>query len=227
MILIDNASLTSAQRILGEVAVPDKSTVDGDLVALENLISAILFYNELIALDDYKPEHSQARKDQFSFIRFLDPRDWDFASLKEEARSESAEMQPRIEDGEFSDDAFSEFFDLLRMNIVCTWDISSSIYYLNMKMLGQPDSADFAKYGELASSIFGELTDLKRSGAERDSSVSLLDSDGKPIGSPYLIRDAKWGKGETGGIAPALQSFLAALNWSSTGLSSSRKWRLH
>ncbi len=48
--LIDNASLTAVQRVMGQVVVKNPDTVNGDLVALENLIQAILFYDELICI---------------------------------------------------------------------------------------------------------------------------------------------------------------------------------
>ena len=46
--LIDNATITAVQRILGEVETRSEDSIDGDIIALENLIQAILFYDLII-----------------------------------------------------------------------------------------------------------------------------------------------------------------------------------
>jgi hypothetical protein len=69
--LIDNASLTAFQRAVGDVVVKNPDTINGDLVAVENLVQAILFYDELICIDNYKEEHRAERIKKFDFIRFL------------------------------------------------------------------------------------------------------------------------------------------------------------
>ncbi|EFC3045672.1 TPA: hypothetical protein ACHKAX_RS15560, partial [Escherichia coli] len=55
--LIDNASLTAVERTLGDILVKNPDTINGDLVAFENLIQAILFYDTLICVDNYKKEY--------------------------------------------------------------------------------------------------------------------------------------------------------------------------
>lgn len=65
--LIDNSTLSSVQRVLGNIPIRSKSIIDGDIVAFESLINAILFYNDLIVLDDYKEQYRQNRKEQFPF----------------------------------------------------------------------------------------------------------------------------------------------------------------
>ena len=71
--LIDNSTLSSVERILGKAPVRSRALIDGDLAAFESFLNAILFYNDIIALDDYKPEFSQSRKEHFPFIRFINP----------------------------------------------------------------------------------------------------------------------------------------------------------
>lgn len=44
--LIDNATLTAVQRVMGQIIVKTPDTINGDLVALENLVQAILFYDD-------------------------------------------------------------------------------------------------------------------------------------------------------------------------------------
>jgi len=69
----------------------------------------------------------------------------------------------------------------LALNIICTWDISASIYYLTMKMLGQPNTEEFKKYSEISASIFTELTDQAQRGEPLNNDVTLVDSKGRFI----------------------------------------------
>lgn len=212
-ILIDNAILTSVQRLLGEIEIPSRDTIDGDIAALENLIIAILFSNTIICLDDYKKEFKEQRKKKFSFIRLIDIEDLQIDSLSKFATKEALKFKPTISGGKFSDPAFEEFFELLKLNIVCTWDITSSIYYLTLKMLGKEDTEDFDKYSQLAASIFSELRDATSSRNFVQSQVDLFDRNGRKIDQNYKIQNAKWNDGSTGGLTPGLNAFIASLNW--------------
>ncbi|MNR53524.1 hypothetical protein D3C85_1735540 [compost metagenome] len=50
--LIDNATLTAVQRATGEVPVQNSDTINGDLCAVENFLQGILFYNDLLCIDN-------------------------------------------------------------------------------------------------------------------------------------------------------------------------------
>lgn len=210
--LIDNASLTSAQRLLGRIETRGAASIDGDIAAFEQLVQSLLFYQNVVCVDDYKSEHRLSREKEFSFIRFLSPSDFGLEAIDTLAAEESRAFKPEIRGGEFADEDFRKFFDQLRLNIICTWDISSSIYYLTMKMLGQPDTEEFKKYAEISASIFAELTDQIHRGGGWNNDVVLVDSKGRAIGKGYTIDGAKWG-GDTGGLTPGLKAFAAALNW--------------
>ncbi len=41
-VLIDNSTLTSVQRLLGEIQINNKNIIEGDILATENLIQSIL-----------------------------------------------------------------------------------------------------------------------------------------------------------------------------------------
>ena len=211
--LVDNATLTAVQRLLGKVLVRSRESVDGDIVALENLVEAILFYDEIICIDNYKAEYKTSRKKEFPFIYFLDPSQFQLDVLEEKALQEAQKFRPVICGGEFADEDFHAFLEQLKMHIICTWDISASVYYLTMKMLGQPNTEEFKKYGKISAAIFNELTDLNETNGRFDNSVTLIDSKGDSIGSGYRIEGARWGKGETGGMTNALSVFIASLNW--------------
>lgn len=196
--LIDNASLTAVQRVMGDVVVRNPDTVNGDLVAFENLVQAILFYDELVCIDNYKDEYREQRKDQFDFIRFISPEEINFDQIEEKAKSESDSIRPEVRGGEFVDDDFSQLLHMLKMNMVCTWDMASSNYYLTMKMLGQPNTPEFQKYSELSASIFSELSDV-------GDTLGRWSNEARFIGSN--------GEEHTKNITSALRTFIASLNW--------------
>lgn len=196
--LIDNASLTAVQRVMGDVVVRNPDTVNGDLVAFENLIQAILFYDDLICIDNYKKEYRDERKKEFDFIRFISPDEINLDQAEEKARSEADSIRPEIRGGRFVDDDFSGLLQMLKMNMVCTWDMASSNYYLTMKMLGQPNTPEFQKYSEVSAAIFSELSDV-------ENTFGHWSNDARFIGSN--------GKEHTTNITSALRTFIASLNW--------------
>lgn len=211
--LIDNASLTAVQRVMGQVVVKNPDTINGDLAALENLLQAILFYDELICIDNYKEEHKEERKKLFDFVKFLSPKDLGLDEIENKSRSEAAIIRPEIRGGEFVDDDFRQLLELLKMNVVCTWDLHSSVYYLTMKMLGQPDTPEFLKYSEISSAIFNELADAGDTRGRWNQNVCLIGSDGHVHTKEEMKEAAKALSRGLGGTTRALDMFVASLNW--------------
>lgn len=213
-VLIDNSTLTSVQRLLGEIEINNKNILDGDILATENLIQSILFYDEIITIDDYKEEYREERKKRFDFIRFLSPDNFDFNNLQISAQKEAKSYQPEIKGGEFVDEDFRKMLELLKLNIVTTWDISSSEYYLNLKLLGYKKDDDNWKYNSITSSMLEDFFD--RDITKADYRSTLLDSSGRPIKKGYKVPNAKWnndGKTNDKLLTGQLWSFIASLNW--------------
>ena len=212
-VLIDNSTLTSAQRLLGEIEISNKNIIDGDILATENLIQSILFYDEIITIDDYKEEFRKSRKKRFDFIRFLSPDSFDFNNLQKEAQKEAKSYTPEIRGGEFTDEDFKNILELLNLNIVTTWDISSSEYYLNLKLLGYKEDSENWKYNSITSAM---LEDFFNRDSKADYSTNLFDSYGNPIKKGYKVPKAKWdnsGKTNDKLLTGQLWSFIASLNW--------------
>jgi len=189
--------------------------LDGDLAALENVVEAILFYDDLVCLDDYKPEYREERRAHFPFIRFLSPTDFSLGPIAKEAEAKAKEFRPQIVGGKFADDDFATFFNQLKMHVICTWDVSSSVHHLTLKMLGEAAGDEFEKYGRLSASIFNELSDAKETRGLNPyrNNVLLFDSAGHQVDHEYTIPWAKWGGGKTQGMASSLAAFVASLNW--------------
>lgn len=210
--LIDNASLTSAQRVMGQITVNNPDTINGDLVALENLVQAILFYDDLVCIDNYKEEHQKERGEVFNFIKFISPTDYQLDSFSEKAKIESKLIRPEIRGGEFADPDFRGLLESLKLNMVCTWDLRSSVYYLTMKMLGQPNTPEYEKYSALSSAIYNELSDAKDTFGHWSADVKLVGSDGTEY-TKKQMEEARRAKFGLGGTTHALDMFIASLNW--------------
>ena len=211
--LIDNASLTAVQRAMGQVVVKNPDTINGDLVALENIVQAILFYDELVCVDNYKKQHKQAREKEFDFIRFISPTDFGLDQIEEKAKEEARSINPEITAGEFSDPDFKELLELLKVNMVCTWDLRTSVYYLTMKMLGQPNTPEYDKYSELSASIFNELSDIGCTTGHWSTDVKLYRANGNEYTKEEMIEAVATKNRGFGGTTKALDMFIASLNW--------------
>ncbi|WOA51911.1 hypothetical protein [Dickeya solani] len=216
--LIDNASLTAVERTLGDILIKNPDTINGDLIAFENVIQAILFYDDLICVDNYREEHRDKRIAKFDFIQFLSESDSELSEFDHLAKVESRQIIPEIRGGEFVDDDFRQLVDMLKLNMVCTWDLRSSVYYLTMKMLGQPDTPEYQKYSELSASIFNELSDVADTKGYWSTSVKLVSSSGYEF-SGYEFSEHEFEREREnasrgkGGMTRSLEMFIASLNW--------------
>ncbi|ECQ8978368.1 hypothetical protein ACDT65_000879 [Salmonella enterica subsp. enterica] len=211
--LIDNASLTAVERTLGDIAIRNLDTINGDLVAFENVIQAILFYDELICVDNYKKEHRDKRIVKFDFIKFLSESDFELSTLDRLAKAEARQINPEIRGGQFVDNDFGQLIEMLKLNMICTWDLRSSVYYLTMKMLGQPDTPEYEKYSELSASIFNELDDAADTKGYWSTDIKLVSSSGHEFTESEFKRERENASNGKGGMTRALEMFIASLNW--------------
>ncbi|MBK9940536.1 MAG: hypothetical protein IPP13_02800 [Kouleothrix sp.] len=206
--LIDNSTLTAVQRVLGEIPIRNQYLVDADIPALEGFLQAILFYDDLLFLDDYKERFRESRKSYFN--RMIDWKigEETYQSLLDTAKQITESVVLNITGGQIVDGAFAPFFEMLKMNLVFTWDMRSSVYYLTIKILEGDDGVDFDKYGQLSSMIYAEL--VEKTGARDvplDTKPLLYDAHGNPIKPGYYV-----GANE-GQISSQVEAFFASLNW--------------
>jgi hypothetical protein len=211
--LVDNATLTAVQRIAGQAPTRSRDSVDVDLVAFENYIQARLFYDDLIVVDDYIPKHRAARRRAFPNASFVGVEEYGLEKLAEKADSDAKTIHPKIKGGDFVNAEFRTLFELLQTHMVCTWDISSSVYHLNLKVLAEGGTEAFEKYGAVATAIFQELSEAGSSGIRVGNKVELVDRFGNPIRDGYIVPDARWGDGKSGPPAGAIGAFVASLVW--------------
>ena len=211
--LVDNATLTAVQRILGEVPVRSRNSIDVDLLAYENYVQARLFYDEVVVIDDYISSHRDSRKSAFPRLTFVDPDTYKLRELAAKADAISAGIRPKIQAGQFANAEFKSLLELLQTHMICTWDVASSIYHLNLKVLAARDTPDFEKYGAVATAIFHELSDARDAGTRVRRPLELVDRFGQPIEADYLVPGAKWGRGQSGPPSGAVSAFSASLVW--------------
>src|SRR6185503_13678788 len=212
--LIDNSTLTGVQRLFGQIPIKNTLVTDMDVLCLESLIEAILFYDEIFVIDDYKPYFRDSRRKAFPFITALGPRAVPIDELIAASKKLTEDIVPRVDAGQFTDKDFKPFFDLLKMNVTFTWDKASSVYYLTQKMLAGVGGVDIEKYSRLSSAIYGELLDKGRTNENNidEKNFVLFDSRGHRIDSTYDVTD------KDDRIFPPLLSrqasaFFASLNW--------------
>ncbi|MFP3458905.1 hypothetical protein R0J89_21890, partial [Psychrobacter sp. SIMBA_152] len=79
----------------GQAFTKSRDSVDTDIVAFENYILAILFYDRLVAVDDYIPAHRDARIASFPDITFLSKSDFNLDEIEATATAKANQLQPR------------------------------------------------------------------------------------------------------------------------------------
>ena len=50
--IIDNSTLTAVQRLMGEITIKDKNTIDGDILSLESFVQSVLFYDDIFYISE-------------------------------------------------------------------------------------------------------------------------------------------------------------------------------
>lgn len=212
--LIDNSTITAIQRLLGHIPIKNKLTTDMDILCLENLIQAILFYDGIVILDDYKPEFSDSRKLLFPDSIFMNTESLPYIELLSQTKQITDKIVPHVEAGQFTDQDFKPFFDLLKMNVTFTWDLTSSNYFLTQKMLESAGGLSLQKYSQLSSAIHDELIDKNRSikNNSNQNIIVLTDRFGNPINDSYVLTN-KEGSRVSSSLSKQAKAFFSGLSW--------------
>lgn len=209
--IIDNSTLTAVQRLLGDIPIMNKHAIDGDILAFETLLQAILFSDDVCYLDDYKDEHRKSRERCFYHLGRMQIDEKHYASFLRHTTELNRDVVPTIEGGFFTDSDFAPFFELLHMNTIFTWDMSSSEYYLTQKMLADPNNEmDTAKYTKLSQMIFNEYNDNLEQKAPNEP--ILYDSKGNSINNTYQIKDCR-GETKDPELSRQTKLFMSSLSW--------------
>lgn len=210
--LIDNSSLTSIQRLLGEIPVKNRAIVDNDMIAFENYIQSILFYDEIICIDDYKENYKKSRIDFFSNIKFISKDLFDYDALVKTANEVTKNISLEIKGGKVTDSDFKAYLDRLHMTFQFTWDMSSSKFFLTQKMLLGNSILDKKHFSTLHALLFKENNEQYEVSMPIVNKLpELYDHRGNRI-----TVDPNTGKVNSSvgdGLSPQFLALVSSLNW--------------
>lgn len=210
---MDNSTLTGVQRLLGEIPIRNNAIIDNDIVAFENYIQAILFYDQLICIDDYKKRYREKRMKSFPNIKFISTELFDYDLFVMKANEVTQDVSLRVSGGKISDKDFKEYFDRLNMAFRFTWDISGSKYFLTQKMLLGESKIDPNAFNAIHTQIFKENSEEHEVKSTLIRKVPILyDSDGNEI--EVNPENSKLKNSAIGdGLSSQFESMVASLNW--------------
>jgi hypothetical protein len=158
-ILIDNATLSGVERLTGVSQTRNLNYVDNDILCLEKLVTAILFSDQLIGVDDYKDEYRSQRLRAFDFIKFSRLDVPKYERLATDAAAFARDMTFSFKGAKPAGDVVS-FFEALRIDPQLRWDAFVSSEYLTLSYLVEDPKS--APYEQSIDSIFrNEDTDRK------------------------------------------------------------------
>lgn len=209
--LIDDATLESAKRMEGIIPGNNTLEVAGDFLALENLIQAILFCDEIFYLE---PEGSKKKSSGKAFEKFrqacLD--DDAYSELLDVANKMTDNYLPCIEGGEFTDACFGAFFKNLDMEIRFFWEREANTFYLTPRIIRNERFANGVLYRKLLSMILNELTDKSFLMSVNPRPPLLYDSEGQIINNCYKVKAGNEKYLPTR-LSPQAEALFKALNY--------------
>jgi hypothetical protein len=136
LILVDNATLSGVERLTGESQTLNLNNIDNDILCFEKLVTAILFSDQIICVDDYKEKYRSDRLRRFNFINFLTIAPDVHRTFLNEAADFAKSMAFSLDGSKPAGDVVS-FFDSLRIDPQLRWDVWTSSEYLTMSFLVQ------------------------------------------------------------------------------------------
>lgn len=210
--IIDNSTLTAVQRLMGEIPIRNKNTIDGDILCLETFVQTVLFYDDVFFMDDYKPEFKSNREKYFKYIYPIELDENTHNALLQETKKLTDDFVPQVKKRKFDNDTLKEFFDMLRMNITFTWDLSSSVFYLKHKLLEEQCGVDIPKYSKLAEMIFSQMKSGEPTSDMDKKRAEIYDSKGNLITDDYVLH-SKEGHSVESEISAQTDYFMAGLSW--------------
>jgi hypothetical protein len=142
-IVVDNATLSGVERLSGVSQILNLNYIDNDILCLEKLVTAILFSDELIGVDDYKDNYRAARLKNFAFINFSKIDAAKYTELTNDAANFARSMSFSFEGAKPAGDV-AKFFESLRIDPQLRWDVFVSSEYLTFSYLvADPKSVNY------------------------------------------------------------------------------------
>lgn len=169
--LIDNATLSGVQRLLGESQTLNLYNIDNDICCFEKVVSAILFGERLLYLDDYKEEFRASRYKTFEFMEAVQPEGVPYRELSEEAARFAAETAFAFKGSKPVGDALA-FFQTIKVDPQMRWDIFVSSEYLTLSYLVSEGEKEYPS--KINAAIGNEEGDRLRSASQHHAQPMLV-----------------------------------------------------
>lgn len=206
--IIDNSTLSAVERVVGKVPIKPNYDLTGDLAAFDSYLAALLFYDNPVRIDDYKPEFAQARAQNFPELGTVEFEASSYKDFDDAAREISSAGTLSIQAGDVEENELGQFLRDLDLHVCPAWVMQSSDFFLRIRLLSDASGAQIEKYTPLMSAIFDQLSENKNSGKKPDWRKTLLDASGNPIRETAGTKTK--GAHSIGGD---LHAFAAGLNW--------------
>lgn len=209
--LVDEATLESAKRMEGITVTGSMLEVVGDILAMENLIQAILFCDEILYLD---PEGTLKQKSSrlFAPFRQVIPDAETYHQLLKQGNHMTDNYLPCIEGGVFTDDIFSAFFKALDMDLRFVWEKKSDTFYLTPRVIPSGEYKNSLIHRKQLGMILQELSDKTFLIDVNPRPPLLYDSEGQIINNCYRVQDRD-GKLYPTKFSPQSEALFKAANY--------------
>lgn len=204
-VIVDNSTLTAIQRLVGDCQVAAAYDVQGDYSALENYLMNLLMYDDLYFIDDYKDEFRKSRESRFCYLRSVPVDSFPYEEIQDAAKEATQGLILDVRGGVITPGLVKEFLESIGLHLTAAWHMSSSNYFLVLKVLsGEGGDEIKYKYSPLSSLIYGQS--FGRDDMANDERMRLVNSDGEDV--------VEYDDGKTKyRIDGSLISFARSLNW--------------
>lgn len=188
-ILVDQATMMAVRRLEGDVPVKDARLPEGDVLALENLMQAILFYDNTLYLDCAGFKSRKRTHKNFERLCTITLENENYLDLLDEVNHISDDLIPCIDKGQFTDELLSDFFRALEMDIRFLWTKKGSLYYLTQSIADAHVGNNRGHYPTVLNMLFSELQDGAHIEEINDRCPLLYDSCGQIVNKQYKLTD--------------------------------------
>lgn len=176
--IIDNSTLTAVDRVIGNIPVRPEYDLSGDLAAFDSYLAALLFYDNPVRVDDYKPEHAENRAKNFPELGTVKFESASYSDFDVLAKDISAAGTLKIQAGDVELNELGQFLEDIDLHVCPAWVMQSSDFFLRIRLLSDAAGSEVKKYTPLMSAIFDQLSENKNSGQKPDWRKTLLNSKG-------------------------------------------------
>lgn len=209
--LVDDATLEAAKRIEGKSVTKNSLEAAGDILAMENLLQAILFCDKILYLAPHEKKRSRESK-LFDAFQQVCMSEGTYSRLLRQANGMTDNYIPSIEGGRFTDDLFGGFFKALGIDLQFVWGKRSGYYCLSPRILNSKRNPEGRLGREIMSILQTELTD-RSFVTEINPRIPLLyDSEGQIINNCYEVKDKRGVRYPTR-LSQETDAFFKALNF--------------